>query len=40
MDIMRESACLVVNPIRVDSYSFLFNCLTVGQASDLIMALT
>ena len=24
--------CLVVNPIRVYSYVFLFNCTTVGQA--------
>ena len=40
MDIMRQSACLVVNPITVDSLSFLFNCTTVGQASDLMTALT
>ena len=25
MDIMRQSARLVVNPITVDSYGFLFN---------------
>ena len=29
MDIMRQSACLVVNPIKVYSYGFLFNCKTV-----------
>ena len=44
MDIMRQSACLVVNPIAVDSYGFLFNCMMGGgggrQASDLMMALT
>ena len=41
MDIMRQSVCLVVNPITVDSYGFLFNyCSTMGQASDLMMALT
>ena len=40
MDIMRQSACLVVNPITNDSYGFLFNCTTVGQASDLMTALT
>ena len=40
MDIMRQSKCLVVNPITVDSYGFLLNCTTVGQASDLMMALT
>ena len=30
MDIMRQSACLVLNPITVYSYGFLFNCTTVG----------
>ena len=39
MDIMRQSACLVVNPIMVDSYGFLFDCMMVGQASDLMTAL-
>ena len=34
-DIMRQSACLVLNPIMVYSYGFLFNCTTVGQASHL-----
>ena len=27
-------SCLVVRPITVYSYGFLFNCTTVGQASD------
>ena len=40
MDIMRQSASLVVNPITVDSYGFLFNSTIVGQASDLMTALT
>ena len=40
LDIMRQSACLVLNPIRVYSYGFLFNCMTVGQASDSMTALT
>ena len=40
MDIMQQSVCLVVNPITVYSYGFLFNCTTVGQASDSMMALT
>ena len=39
MEIMQPSACLVVNPIMVDIYGFLFNCTTVGQASDFITAL-
>ena len=34
MDITRQSACLFVIPITVESYVFLFNCATVGQASD------
>ena len=41
LDIMRQSACLVLNPIMVYSYNgFLFNCTTVGQASDSMTALT
>ena len=38
-DIMRQSACLVVHPITAYSYSFLFNCTTMGQASDSMMLL-
>ena len=40
MDIMRQSACLVVNRITVDSYGLLFDCTTVGQASDSMTVLT
>ena len=40
LDIMRQSACLVLNPITVCGYGFLFNCTTVGQASDSMKALT
>ena len=40
LDIMRQSACLVLNPITAYSYGFLFNCVTVGQASDSMTALT
>ena len=40
LDIMRQFACLVLNPITVYSYGFLSNCTTVGQASDSMMALT
>ena len=40
LDIMRQSACLALNPITVYSYGFLFNCTTVGQASDSMTALT
>ena len=40
LDVMRQSACLVLNPITVYSCGFLFNCTTVGQASDSMTALT
>ena len=40
LEIMRQSACLVLNPTTVYSYGFLFNCTTVGQASESMMALT
>ena len=40
LDVMRQSACLVLNPITVYSYGFLFNCTTVGQGSDSMTALT
>ena len=40
LDITRQSACLVLNPITVYSYGFLFNCTTMGQASDSMTALT
>ena len=40
LDIMRQSAWLVLNPITVYSYGFLFNCTMVGQASDSMTALT
>ena len=40
LDITRQSACLVLNPITVYSHGFLFNCTTVGQASDSMTALT
>ena len=36
--IMRQTACLVVNPITVDSYGLLFNCTSVVRASDSMMA--
>ena len=39
-DVMIQSACLVLNPITVYSYGFLFNCTTVGQTSDSMTAMT
>ena len=34
IDVLRQAACLVVNPIKVNSFAYLFNCKTVGRASD------
>ena len=38
MNVMRQTACLVVNPITVNNSADLFNCTPVGRASDLMMA--
>ena len=43
LNVMRQSACLVFNPIRVDrvdNYAAFFNCTPVGRASDSMMAQT
>ena len=40
LNVMRQSACLVINPITVDGYASLFNCTPVGRASDSMMAPT
>ena len=34
IDVLRQTACFVVNPIKVNSFAYLFNCVTVGRASD------
>ena len=34
LDIIRQIACLVLNPIMVDGYAALFSCMAVVQASD------
>ena len=33
-NVVRQSACLVFNPIMVDNYAAFFNCTPVGRASD------
>ena len=38
LDIMGQTACLVVNPIIVDGYASLFNCTTAFRASDSMTA--
>ena len=37
---MRQSACLVFNPIMVNNFASLFNCTPVSRASDSMMAPT
>ena len=40
INIMRQSACLVFNPITVNIFASLFNCTPVGRASDSMIAPT
>ena len=40
INIMRQSTCLVFNPITVNNFVSLFNCTPVGRASDSMMAPT
>ena len=40
LNVMRQSACLVFNPIMVDNYAAFFNCTPAGRASDSMMAPT
>ena len=39
-NVMRQSACLVINPITVNDYAALFNCTPVDPASVSMMAPT
>ena len=34
IDVLRQTARLVVNQIKVNSFAYLSNCTTVGRASD------
>ena len=38
MVFLRQTACLVFNPIMVEGYAALFSCMAVVQASDSMMA--
>ena len=40
LNVMRQSACLVINPITVDNFAAPFNCTPVDRASDSMMAPT
>ena len=32
--VLRQTACLAVNPIKVNNCAYFFECTTVGRASD------
>ena len=34
INVFQQTACLVVNPITVGNFAFLFNCMPMGQTSD------
>ena len=40
INVLQQTACLVVNPITVGNFAFLFNCTLVGQTSDSMMVPT
>ena len=40
LNVMRQSACFVFNPIMVNNYASLFNWTPVGRASDSMMVPT
>ena len=37
-NVMRQSACLVINPITIDNFAALLNCTPEDRASDYMMA--
>ena len=39
-NVLQQIACLVVNPITVGNFAFLFNCTPVGQTLDSMTVLT
>ena len=40
INVLQQTTCLVVNPITVGNFAFLFNCTSVGRTSDSMMVLT
>ena len=40
LNVLQQTACLVVNPITVGNFAFLFNCTPVGRTSDSMMVPT
>ena len=40
INVLQQTACLVVNPITVGNFAFLFNCTPVSRTSDSMMVPT
>ena len=40
INVLQQTACLVVNPITVGNFALLFNCTPMGRSSDSMMAPT
>ena len=40
INVLQQTACLVVSPITVGNFAFLFNCTPVGRTSDSMMVPT
>ena len=40
INVLQQTACLVVNPITVGNFAFLFNCRPVGGTSDSMTVTT
>ena len=38
VEVMRQSACLVVNPITANNFAVFFNCTPMGRGSDSMIA--
>ena len=40
INVLQQTTCLVVNPLTVGNFAFLFNCMPVGRTSDSMMVPT
>ena len=38
LNVIQQSACLVITPMKVDNFASLFNCKSVDRASDSMTA--
>ena len=34
INVLQQTACLVVNPIMIGNFAYLFSCMPAGQTSD------